>query len=159
FSLFSPTVDVKTLESGDNSIYINPDADGVHADVWINSLTPGVGTATEQLSMTLASSFAIAGGAANDLLTIDFSTGNMMPAGGASFDGGGGDNTLAVIGTSGDDTLMNGSAGASFTSSLLGAAIPLALSNVQTLQMPGGSGGNDIIDIAAGSYNVDGDTL
>jgi hypothetical protein len=92
------------------------------------------------------------------VLTIDYSGANPTPAGGVSFDGGGGVNTLAVIGTSGDDMLANGTSGASFTSSVLGLTIPLSLSNVQGLQMRGGSGGNDVIDIADGSFDVDGDT-
>ena len=54
-------------------------------------------------------------------LGVDFSNGNPLPAGGISFDGGGGTNTLAIIGTAGNDTLTAGAgAGLAMTGLLSG---------------------------------------
>ncbi len=46
------------------------------------------------------------GGATNDRLTVNFANGNPIPAGGVAFDGGGGQDTLVLVGTQPADSLV-----------------------------------------------------
>ena len=153
----APAVFAVPVASGNNSVYAKRDADQIHADFWLNSTTPGQGAPTQQTLISASQDFAMAGGLGNDTLTVDFSNGNPLPAGGLDFNGGAGVNTLAVVGTSGNDTLTAGPAGITFANSTFGS-IPITAANVQTLQFHGGSGGSDSINLVSGSYNLDADT-
>ncbi len=145
---------VKSLAvTGTNgAILVKKDAtDSTKADVTING-------AMTQVSIAQAAIFMIAGGAANDVLTVDFSNGNPLPNGGITFDGGGGTNTVAIIGTPANDTLTVTAAGLTFTGGIFGT-VPITTASVQSIQFPGGSGGNDSLHLTAGTYTVDADTL
>jgi hypothetical protein len=159
FSDYSPVVGVQTLLAGGNDVFISPDADGLHADAWMNSLTPGQGAADEQLLIPLATNFTVNGGAGNDRLTVDFSGASPLPAGGLNFDGADGTgDTISFVGSTLDDVISTIAAGSfTFANDALGV-IPLSLAHVEAIQLIGGSGGADMIEIAAGSYIVDADT-
>jgi hypothetical protein len=143
-------------------VYLENDGSG-NLDWWVRNSAFTVNpleTVTPNGAIPIANLSAgiqVFGTDGNDQLTIDFSNGDPLPATGVSYDGGAGINTFAVVGTPGDDTLTVGPSGASFTSSLAGA-VPLSLANVQGLQMLGGTGGNDAINLAGGSYTVNADT-
>ena len=96
-------------------------------------------------------------GAGNNSLALDFSLGNPLPAGGLSFNGSNGSNTLALTGSNGDDNMTADASGATFSNALIGS-VPVTLTNVQGLKFAGGSGGNDTVNINGGTYNLDADT-
>ena len=142
--------------AGTTNLYLKK-VDALHAGVWINSATPGTGTPTRQWLLSQTAPFVFGGGLANDRLTLDFSTGNPLPAGGIGYDGGDGVNSLTFIGTSSNDILTDGSAGMTFTNGLFGNA-PISAANIQSLHFHGGSGGNDSINLTNGTYTLDADT-
>jgi uncharacterized delta-60 repeat protein len=152
---FAPAV--IPLADIDNSIYLQRNIDGIRTDLWINAMTPGIGIATQQVSLAQIPTLSLTGGNFNDTLTLDFSNGNPLPPGGISFDGGAGVNTLAIIGTPADDTLTATASGLTFSNKAFGN-VPINVANLQTIQFHGGSGGNDAINITGGNYTLDADT-
>jgi hypothetical protein len=154
----SPLVLTGTVPS--NSFYLRKDIDGINLDIWQNSATPGVGAPSQQVVLAGISSITVTGNTGNDSLTLDFVNGSPIPATILfSYDGLGGVNTLAIVGTAGNDVLNATTTGVTFSSSTGGfAPLTLPLTNVQTVQMPGGTGGNDAINVLSGNYNVMADT-
>ena len=142
------TLDAFTISG--SSIYIKKNTDTIHADITANG-------ATNQVTISQASTFSITGTTGNDTLTLDFSNGNPLPATGLNFDGGAGVNTVAIIGTPGDDALTASATGLAFTGGTF-SNVPITTASVQSLQFHGGSGGNDSINLTGGSYTIDADT-
>jgi hypothetical protein len=66
-------------------------------------------------------------------------------------DGAGGNDTLTIIGSAGDDAVT-----ATFGGVTLGATF-VAVTNVEALRFPGGSGGNDQLNVIGGTWHVDAD--
>ncbi len=153
----APSVFTLSLASGNNSVYVKRNADTTHADFWINSATPGQGAPTQQTLIAQTTSFALNAGTGNDTLTIDFSNGNPLPAGGMNYDGGAGANALAVVGTSGNDTLGLGTGGITFTGGTF-SNVSITPANVQSVQLRGGGGGNDAVNVTGGTWTVNADT-
>jgi hypothetical protein len=137
-------------------VYAKRDGDGVHGDFWIDAPSPGQGAPTRQFLLTDAAAAAISvlGGSGDDSLIADFSGGDPFPATGGSFAGGGGADSLKVIGTTGNDvlTLLDGSA--QFTGGTTSNA-PISLSGVPAVQFDDGGGGNDTFTISGGDYTID----
>jgi Ca2+-binding RTX toxin-like protein len=69
-----------------------------------------------------------------------------------TMNGGDGNDTLRFVGTPGDDTAELSAQGAIFNNALI------ALSNVEAFQFPGGSGGNDSLNVVSGAWHVNADT-
>jgi hypothetical protein len=74
-----------------------------------------------------------------------------------SLNGGGGANSITIVGTTGND-LVAATASALTVSGGSFSNVPITVSNLQALRLPGGSGGSDIIAIDAGTWQVDADT-
>jgi hypothetical protein len=125
--------------------YLQLDPDGVHLDVW--NATTNTGTPAQQQLMSQISSIGYNGTASDDSLTVDFSNGDPLIASGLTFNGGsGGNNSLTVIGTPGDDTFnVNGSAvSVSSTEGSGFSSVPITYSNTTAIHLDGG-GGNDTV--------------
>jgi hypothetical protein len=142
---------VVSLPAGANGVVVKKDADGVNADVTVN------GGAVQKALISQMSSFTVNGNSGDDVLTIDFSTGDPLPASGLSFNGGGGSDSVLFVGTSGDDTLALSPGSATFTSGTFGS-VPITLNGVPAVQLIGGSGGNDTLNVLSGTFNVDAST-
>src|SRR5437879_12185073 len=92
---------------------------GSNVEIWQNTSLPVSGNPTQLVSlaqMALLPGLSIVGSARDDALILDFSAGDPLPSGGASFDGGAGVNRIQFIGTSDDDTLTASSTGLNFAS-------------------------------------------
>jgi hypothetical protein len=76
---------------------------------------------------------------------------------GLSFIGGGGNDAIRFIGTSGDDTLALSPGSAMFTTATFGS-VPITLNGVPAVQFIGGSGGNDTLNVLSGTFDVDAST-
>jgi hypothetical protein len=142
-----------------SNLYV--EKDGTNLDEWVNSLTPGQGTPTQHAVLADASSILFNGATGNDSLTLDYSSGNFASAlTSITYNGSvSGANSIHFIGTAGDDILSL--TGTGITPSGGFGSTPIALSNVQTVQLPGGSGGNDAINVSGsptGGYTIDADT-
>ena len=156
--VFVYSTNVPTPPPPKTTFYLKKDPNGPNSDLWINSATPGAGAPDQIFALGGSGPLAILGGAEDDVLTLDFSNGNPLPAGGFNFNGGAGNNnTTAVVGTTGDDTLTAGSGGFTFANAAFGN-VPINASNVQNVQFNGGSGGSDSINVAGGSFNIDAST-
>ena len=113
--------------------YLKLDADGLHVDVW-NS-TDDSGAVSQSVLLSQISSMSYAGSAADDSLTIDFSAGDPLIAGGLSFDGGSaGQNSLNIIGDAGNDSVSVGA------SKILFGSIPITYADTTGITFSGGSG-------------------
>jgi hypothetical protein len=143
-----------TIQS--DTFFLRRNSDGTHLDVWQNAPTPGAGTPTQQLLISnLTSGLTVFGEASDDSLTLDLSNGNPFP-GGISFDGGGGNDSLTVIGTTAADNLTLGAAGGTFQTKLAGfATINIGRSSVETLRMPGTNATNDLVTLIDGVATLD----
>jgi hypothetical protein len=91
--------------AGNDTFYIKRNADGLNADVWVNSATPGTGTPTQQVPLSQTGNLVFDGLGGNDTLTVDYSAGSPIPAGGATFNGGDGTDTLKTVGGGASDAL------------------------------------------------------
>jgi uncharacterized repeat protein (TIGR03803 family) len=76
--------------------YVKLAADGQHVDAWNNST--GSGTPNQSLPCCDVCGITYAGPAGGDLVVIDYSNGDPLPAGGISLTGGAGQNTLEIVG-------------------------------------------------------------
>jgi hypothetical protein len=113
--------------------YLKLDADGKHVDVW-NS-TDDSGTVSQSVLLSQISSMSYAGSAEDDSLTIDFSAGDPLIAGGLSFDGGsGGQNSLNIIGDAGNDSVSVGA------SKILFGSVPITYADTTGITFLGGAG-------------------
>ncbi len=91
-----------------------------------------------------------------DTLMLDFSSG-LLPTAGITVLGR--LDTLAIVGTLGDDALTASPAGIIFGNGVFGS-IPITAANIRAIQFHGGgTGGNDSINFTGGSYTIDADTL
>jgi hypothetical protein len=106
-------------------------AAGGTASVTVNSGTP------YSINLTNLSPIYINGTAANDAVTLDFTTASPVPSGGITYNGGTGD-SLSVTGTSGADTASLGGSVLTFNSATIN------LPNVPTLTLNTGAG-NDTL--------------
>jgi hypothetical protein len=68
-----------------------------------------------------------------------------------TMNGGDGNDTLRFVGTPGDDTAELSAQGVIFNNA------PIALSDVEAFQFPGGSGGNDTLNVVSGAWHVNAD--
>jgi hypothetical protein len=82
--------------AGPDSFYVKRSANGQFANVWVNSATPGSGNPTQQVPID--GRLVIDGLAGNDLLVVDYSAGSAVPAGGITFNGGDGTDTIKAVG-------------------------------------------------------------
>jgi hypothetical protein len=142
------------------NIYVRKDADGLNLDLWLDAATPGSGAPTQQALINGITDLHLMGTADDDTLTLDLPAGNpLLGAGAITYDGAAGNNTLMVLGTSGSDTVTATTGGVSFTSDAAGfTPLSLSLTGVQTLRLPGVTGGSDAINVNSGSYTLDADT-
>ena len=156
-----------TIQSGSltligNNIYLKSDADGVSLDEWIDAATPGTGTPTHKVALSSITGVIFNGSTGPDSLTLDFSAGhfaNGFTNGITENGSGSGANALTVVGTSANDTLTASGPNLTFASTLGGFnPVTITLNSVQSLSLPGGSGGSDLIDVASGTYTVNADT-
>jgi subtilase family serine protease len=134
---------------------------GSNLDIWVNSTSPGLGTPTEQFVLADASGVLFCPAAGNDTLALDYSAGNFASAWtsikytGAT----GGSNAIDFIGTLASDILTV--TGTGITPSGGFGSTPITVLNVGTIQLAGGSGGNDAINVIgspAGGYTINADT-
>jgi hypothetical protein len=131
--VFAPPLNL----SGQN-FYVELDPNGTNVDIWTNrSATGGV---SQSLLLSQVSGVIVTGTASNDSVTIDFSNGDPLPAGGLTFNGAAGANTLTVIGGNGNDTVTVNTA----TITVAGAfgSVPIGYSNTGSIVFSGGTGTN-----------------
>jgi hypothetical protein len=138
-----------------DTILLKRNADGVHADVTVNG-------STQQLLLSTATPVQIQSLAGDDVLTVDYTAGNPVPAGGLTFDGGNGNDTLKVIGA-GATTDAAGLVGLSLQH--LGGGILSAATNVENLALGaaafatpsltiGGAGNFQSVDLGSSTLRV-----
>jgi hypothetical protein len=120
-----------------DTFYIKRDADGLNADIWVNAATPGSGTPTQKVLLSQAGALLFDGLGGNDRLTVDYSAGNPIPAGGVSFNGGSGTDTLAAVGAGSTDALGLGVGG--LTLQHIGSTLASATTGVEQLVLSGGT--------------------
>jgi hypothetical protein len=150
-NLIAATPYVVSLAAGANGVIVKKDADGVSADVTVN------GGGVQKVLIAQMSSFTVKGNSGDDVVTVDFSGGDPLPALGMSFNGGGGSDSVRFIGTSGDDTLALTAGSATFTAAMFGS-VPITLNGVPAVQFIGGSGGSDTLNVLSGTFNIDAST-
>ena len=152
----------KPLTVAGGNIYVMEDPNGTQLDVWVDSATPGSGDPTQRAFLAGISGLTLNGTTGDDVLTLDYSAGNFSGnfANGITVNGStGGANTLAIVGTNDDDTITTNAKGLLFGTSLPGFnPAQINLTRIQTLQMQGGTGGNDTINVVTGTYKINGDT-
>jgi hypothetical protein len=91
-----------------NVEYLRLDNDGQTLDIW-NSASDA-GTPNQQMPASEIGGLDFAGPAGADEVILDLSNGNPLPDGPLNFTGGSGQNTIDIIGTTGNDTAtVNGS--------------------------------------------------
>jgi uncharacterized repeat protein (TIGR03803 family) len=96
-----------------NTTYVRVDADKQHLDVWNNATATG--TPNQSILATSISNVTYTGPAGRDLVVIDYSNGDPVPAGGISLTGGAGQNTLEIIGDPAGDSDTVAINGGAFT--------------------------------------------
>jgi hypothetical protein len=142
----------------DGSVLVRRDADNVHADVYVN------GTLSQQMLLLQSGAFSFTGSSGDDSFTFDFSQGDPLPTAGASVNGLSGANTISVTGTSGNDTVTAGISSVTITggtAALPGGTftnVPISVSNIQGVTLPGGSGGADTLTITGATRQINADT-
>jgi hypothetical protein len=154
------------LSLSGNNIYLKMDPDGRSLDAWINAGNPGNGLPTQKTIFTAISKLTLTGAGAGSTLTLDFSNGNFasaLPRPPIIDAPAGGNNTLAIVGTTSSDMLNVNASSALFSSSAagFGAPVNLSLANIQNIQFHGVSGGGgaaDTLNLLAGNYSLDADT-
>jgi hypothetical protein len=88
-----------------DNFYLKADADGTHADIWVNAATPGAGAPTQQILFSQGGQLTFDGQGGDDVLTVDYSAGNPVPGAGVLFQGGAGNDQLKTIGAGAADAL------------------------------------------------------
>ncbi len=114
---------------GNDSLRIVCDpGDASSVDVYVNS----AGSPTSTIPLSQVTQWQIVGGAGNDQLTVDFSNGDPLPAGGLSFDGPATsrDDSLTISGTGPADSVT-----LSPTQLTFDGSAPIVYSNVQTVAL------------------------
>ncbi len=131
------TINSAPLNLSGSVEYLKLDADGVHIDVWNNSTATGLPAQSVVLADT--SSVTYSGPAGGDLFILDFSAGDPLPASGLSFVGGSAQNTLKIIGTTGNDTAVVNA------SSITVNSVPISYSAASTIIFDGDAAGTDTL--------------
>ena len=144
-SVYTPQLNL----SGQN-IYLRLDANTTSLDIWTNATASG-GTSQSIVLSQLPSVAVTATGASNSL-TIDFTNGDPLPAGGLSFTGASTVSQLNIIGDAGSDTVSIGSSSLTVAGSF--GSVPIAFSNVTAVNFIGGTGSNTLRQTAALSGNA-----
>ena len=151
--------------------YLKLDADGARVDVFANAT--GTGTPAQQVALSQITTMSYAGTAAADSLTVDFSAGNPLVAGGLSYDGAGGTNALTVVGTAGNDAVtvnattvaLSAAFGTATITYANATAVTVAIANggadtvTQSAQPAAaltvtGAGATDALAVNAGTFTV-----
>jgi hypothetical protein len=132
------------LSISGNNAYVKLDADLQHIDVWNNATASGSPT---QYLLSATSTVTYTGAAGNDDFVLDFSNGDPLPASGLSFAGGSGQNTLEIIGTSGNDSVTVAAGSVTFNS------IPISFTAAQALLIDPGAGA-DSLAVNAGTVTL-----
>ncbi len=145
------------MQANNSGVYIRKNVDGVHSDIWVDGVSPETGMPAQQAVASQTSSFSVTGSDADDIVTIDFSNGNPLPAGGLLFDGKAGVNRVRIIGSNQNDSIALASGGISVSGSGFGGA-SISAAKAAILQFPGGSGGNDALNVNGGTWQIDADT-
>ncbi len=125
----APDPGVLEFTASTNSLRIACDpGDANSVDVYVNSASSPAST----IPFSQLTQWQVLGGAGDDQLTVDFSHGDPLPAGGLSFAGGtgSGNNGLTIIGTGSADSVT-----LSPTQLTFDALAPIVYSNVQTVAL------------------------
>ncbi len=143
------------------NLYYKADSNSGLIDIWVNAASPGTGTPTYTFVKADAAAFAYSASTGNDVLTFDFSAGsfNSVFASTTYSASATGNNAINFIGTASSDALTVTSSKITASGGINSNGI--TLSNVHTVSLAGGSGGNDSIVIQSsptGGYTINADT-
>jgi subtilisin family serine protease/subtilisin-like proprotein convertase family protein len=132
--------------NGDDSYTVQRDGSGTRIE--ITETTPSE-TLVYSILQASTPPLAIAPGAGNDTITINYTNGNPLPASFLSVDGGANSDTLIVIGSAGTDGLnLNGQ-----TFTMTGVSSPVNGSNLEQIQL-NGAGAADTINVVESTATV-----
>ncbi|MGA2498781.1 MAG: dockerin type I domain-containing protein, partial [Tepidisphaeraceae bacterium] len=123
--------------AGNDVLTLRLDAGGSMVQ-FFNTAIAGTSAPAFSLPLNTLQPFGIKGLAGNDTVTIDFTNGNPVPAGGVTIDGGPGINTLKVVGGSGNNPISLSSSGVTVGTQLL------STSGVQIVAIACGAGNNSV---------------
>jgi len=126
------------LPPGSNTLRIV--RNGAQDDLYINSASVTYSIALSDFSSLL---LGVLTSGTNDAITLDYGGGSPIPAGNLNITGSGGNDSLAVLGSTGSDTASFGSDVVTFAGTITYGAIP-------TLSFDG-KGGGDTLAVYAGS--------
>ena len=145
---YNLTINGDQLANKNDTIIISRDVAG-GTQLSLNGEIATFDPVTASFQGTPLQSITVVGGAGNDLVTVDFTNGNPLPAGGLNFSGGAGTNQISAKGDT-NYALTNSSLANGF-----GAAI--TLSAIQVANLTGGAHGNTF-DVSGwtGSGQIDG---
>jgi carbonic anhydrase/acetyltransferase-like protein (isoleucine patch superfamily) len=131
--------------SGDG-FYVRLAGDGMTEQIWAGTpgaVGPAFGNPTYSILLSGLPSLTFGpGSSAAGALTVDESNGSPVPSGGMSFDGGAGNNTLAIIGTAGNDSVT-----VNATQVIFGST-PITYANTESIQVSLGSGSDTLSQTA-----------
>jgi hypothetical protein len=117
-----PLVITGGIVLGGTAEYLRLDNDGQTLDIW--NATTDSGSPSQQFTVAGIISLSVAASSGTQLLTVDFSNGDPLPAVGMSFTGPiGGANTLTIIGSTGNDSLGVSVSKATFNNATVSASI------------------------------------
>jgi lectin family protein/PA14 domain-containing protein len=163
-----------------DTFYVRLDSPGgSHVHVWKNHDPATTPTPDYDMVKSAITNLALSGGRQTDTFTIDFSNGNPLPAGGLLLDGGQGNDTLIVKGTSAAESFsINGTqvtvpgggtfrhTGMDFGSFNLGDNVAGDADDSLTITgaagfspVLNGGGGNNTLTVNAGAYVATADML
>ncbi|HEX5242894.1 MAG TPA: right-handed parallel beta-helix repeat-containing protein, partial [Tepidisphaeraceae bacterium] len=136
--------DPQPLVLSGNNIYLKADSDQTDLDVWVDSLTPGQGTATQKVPLASITGVVINGLNAGNTITLDESGGLISLDSGIVINGGTGSNAVYIIGSTSNDTVALGSAQSTFDST------DVSYQNINSVAYSDG-GGNDVVSVTGNS--------
>ncbi len=122
---------IPIIFSDPGTYYVALAADQFTEQIWVGS--DGVASPTYSAPVASLPSLTFNGGPDN--LTVDFTNGDSVPAGGLSFTGGSGVNSLSIIGSAGNNTVNVAGGSITFDSD-----VPITYAMVQSIAVNGGSG-------------------
>ena len=126
------------LNLAGQNLYLRLDANGTSLDVWNNST--GTGGVSQSIVLSQLPSVAVVASGATNSLTVDFSAGDPLPAGGLSFTGTSNFSALNIIGDGGSDSVTVGASALTITGSF--GSVPINYHNVTAIKFTGGAGSN-----------------